>query len=60
MTENKTWESLEWEAWEFGNESLMRVWSNGWNKSEKRGWEKRKERNKMRVCSHFGFLGNSV
>ena len=54
-TENKTWESLEWEVWEFENESLMRVWSNGRNQREKRN-----ERNKMRVCSNSEFLGNSV
>ena len=36
VIENKTWESLEWEVWEFGNESLMRVWSNGRNQYEKR------------------------
>ena len=40
VTENKTWESLKWKCWEFGNESLMRVWSNGRNESEKREWEK--------------------
>ena len=55
VTENKTWESLEWEVWEFENESLMRVWSNGRNQREKRN-----ERNKMRVCSNSEFLGNSV
>ena len=63
VTENKTRESLEWEVWEFGNENLMRVWSNQRNESEKRVWEKRyesKERNKMRVCSNSEFLGNSV
>ena len=43
VTKNKTWESLEWEVWGFGNESLMRVWSNGRNESEKREWEKTNE-----------------
>ena len=60
VTENKTRESLEWEVWEFGNENLMRVWSNQRNESEKREWEKRNERNKMRVCSNSEFLGNLV
>ena len=60
VTENKTWESFKWEVLEFGNESLMRVWSNGRNESEKREWEKRNERNQMRVCSNSEFLGNSV
>ena len=40
VTENKTRQSLEWEAREFGNEGLIRVWSNGRNESEKREWEK--------------------
>ena len=40
VTENKTRESLEWEVWEFGNESFMRAWSNGRNEGEKREWEK--------------------
>ena len=60
VTENKTWESSRWEVWEFGNESFMRAWSNQRNESEKREWEKRNERNKMRVCSNSEFLGNSV
>ena len=53
--------SLEWKVWEFGNEGLMRVWSNRRNESEEREWgEKRNERNKMRVCSNSEFFGNSV
>ena len=32
---------MKWEVWEFGNESLMRVWLNGGNESKKRKWEKR-------------------
>ena len=59
-TENKTWESLEWEVWEFGNESLMRVWSNGKNENEKKEWQKRNERNKIRVSTNSEFLVNSV
>ena len=43
VPENKTWESLKWDVWEFGNESLMRVWSKGRNESEKGEWEKRNE-----------------
>ena len=43
VTENKTWESLNWEVKEFGNESFMRVWSNGRNESKKRGWEKKND-----------------
>ena len=60
VTENKAWDSLEWEVWKFGNESLMRVWSNERNKSEKREWEKRNDRNKLRVCSNSEFHGNPV
>ena len=60
VTEKKTWESLKWEVWEFGNESLMRAWSNQRNESEKRKWEKRNERNKMRVCSNSELLGNII
>ena len=47
VTENKTWESLKWEIWEFGNEGLMRVWSNARNESER---EKRNE-----TLVKFGF-----
>ena len=60
VTEIKTWESSKWEGWEFGNEGLMRVWSNQRNESEKTEWDKRNERNKTRVCSNCEFLGNSV
>ena len=60
ITENKIWESLKWKVWEFGNEGLMRVWWNRRNESEEREWEKRNEKNKMRVCSNFEFFGNSV
>ena len=60
VTESKTWESSKWEVWEFGNESLMRAWSNQRNESEKRKWEKRNERNKMRVCSNSELLGNII
>ena len=60
ITENKTWENLQWEVKEFGNESLMRVSSNGRNQSENREWEKRNEKNKMRVSSNSESLGNSA
>ena len=54
----KTWESLEWEVWEFCNEGLIWVWSNQRNESEEREWEKRNERNesllKFRVPWQFG------
>ena len=61
VTENKTWESSKWEVSEFGNESLIRAWSNQRTESEKkREWEKRNERNKMRVRSNSEFLGNLV
>ena len=60
VTENKIWESSRSEVWEFGNESLMRAWSNQRNESEKREWEKTNDRNKMRVCSNSEFLGNLI
>ena len=56
----KTWESSKWEGWEFGHKGLMRVWSNQRNECEKKEWEKRNERSKMRVCLNCDFLGNSV
>ena len=60
ITEKKSWGNLEWKVWELGNESLMRVWSYGRSQIENREWEKRNEKNKMRVCSNSEFLGNSV
>ena len=50
VTENKTWESLKWKIWEFGNENLMRV------KWEKWEWKERMRENKW----DFGQIRSSL